>query len=158
MPNRYDVRPATLDDVNAVAALLRPEDVDELKAYNSELDAHEGVLLAFRLSAHTWVGTINDEPACLFGVYEPKYFGTIGCPWFRGSTRMAGHTMAFLRASRGVVAGLLDHYTLLSNAVDASNRKAIQWLEWLGFEVDDELIYLPGSDTAFRRYRKRSGK
>jgi hypothetical protein len=158
MPSRYDVIPATREAVLEIAQNLRDEDVDEVKAYDEGQDPHDALMRNFDLSTHTWVGTIDGQPACIFGVYAPNYFSTVAHPWFRGSDRMEGHSLAFLRRCKTVLAGLQAQYETLANVVDASNTKAIQWLEWMGFTVDEDLTYLVGSPTAFRRYRIRSVK
>lgn len=158
MLSRYDVIPATREAILFLAANLRDEDVDEIKSYDEDVDATEAFIRNFENSTHCWVGTIDGVPACAFGVYEPNYFSSTACPWFRGSTKLRGHSVGVLRKSKEVLSWLSAHYSLLTNVVDASNTKAIQWLEWLGFSVDEMLTYLPGSDTAYRRYRIRSVK
>lgn len=152
MPDRYDVIPATVEHAREIASLLRPEDVTDIESYRPGVDATGALLECFYASANVWAGTIDGEVACLYGAAQPKYFVPIAYPWFRGSVRMKGHERAFLRRSKEHVAAIAAYYGELRNLVDARNTKAVNWLEWLGFRVDEGLNYLPGNPTPFRFY------
>jgi hypothetical protein len=156
MPSRYDIIPATEETVRSVANNLRPRDYDDMQSYLKDLDYGERVMNSFRRSKHCWVVTIDGIPAAVFGVFEnpEQFINSVGHPWFRGTHRMKGHETAFLRRGRKVLRQLLSSYYLeLRNAVDAGASDTIRWLEWMGFTVDDDLIYLNFSgDTPMRRY------
>lgn len=158
MPRRYDVIPATIEHVRELANLLRPEDVDDIDSYRPGENASEVLVECFRASTDVWAGMIDGKPACLFGALQPKYFVPIANPWFRGSERLRGHELAFLRLSRKYVKRLAAHYGELRNLVDANNAKAINWLEWLGFDVEEKTFYFPGNPIAFRPYSLKGVK
>ena len=152
MSVRYDVIPATLETIKAVARNLRADDVDEIQASETELDAQSYLVCSFHKSVHAWVGTADGVPILAFGVFQRSWTDDIAFPWFYGTTMLRRHRFAFLRQGRQYLDGIRKVYPVLRNAVDASNTKAIQWLEWLGFTVEDSIVHLPGCTTPLRRY------
>jgi hypothetical protein len=152
MPSRYDVIPATPETMAAVAEHLRAQDFDEIQASETDLDARDYLIASFHKSSHAWVATADGVPILAFGVFQRSWHDPVAFPWFYGTTHLRKHRAAFLRGCKPYLDGLRSTYPNLRNAVDAGNAKAIQWLEWLGFTVDEDIVYLPGCTTPLRRY------
>ncbi len=153
----YTIERAVGDDALFVAAHLRPQDLQELAA-TSGLAPEVSLLRSLEVSRDTNVGKIDGRPACLFGVYSPTVLTAHGHPWFYGTTLLEGHERAFLRRCRPWVAEMGQRYGTLLNWVDARNRKAILWLRWLGFDVDEATIPAGPHGLPFHPYRYEGAK
>lgn len=116
-----------------VVEVARPEDVDELFAASLMTPAQVAEL--GRERGEAWVGVVEGEPVCVFGVVRPSLLSTDGWPWMVGTDRLPFRGRAFLEGSREVVAEMRCRFPVLRNFVDARNSRAIRWLKWLGFTI-----------------------
>lgn len=159
MRDGYDVIPATEEAIRVVAKNLRGVDRRDISAY-STVDPESQVVADWAMSTRAWVGTFRRQPLCAFGVLvAPGVMASHAMPWFRGTRQMEPHWREVVRMSRHVVLRLLDDYETLSNFIDAGSSGAIRWLEWSGFNVDPEILKLPGvCGVPVRRYWARRAK
>lgn len=72
------------------------------------------------------------EPVAIFGMRRLTVMGASAEVWCFGTRAIDRHRMAFLRASRAVVAEMHELNPMLTNQVDANDHEAIKWLSWLG--------------------------
>lgn len=134
MASRFEVYPATPELLEEIAGQARPADIAELWA-SAHVTPLEAIKRAAALSQETWVATCDGWPICAFGVVPVSASTGLGAPWMVGTKRIEWCARGFLRASRGVVEQMLWKWPRLVNYVDSRNRKAILWLQWLGFEI-----------------------
>lgn len=135
----FSFRPVSDKDVWPVAEAMRGDDAQELAA--SGLSKREGLLQSMALSTFAFTFFLCGEMAGMWGVW-PAFppttaLGTepvVGV-WLLTTTAVDRHPKAFLKASRAVLASLLDKYPALVNVVDARYERAIRWARHLGFEV-----------------------
>lgn len=139
---RIQIRPATADDVTFLAPRLRAADRFEVLA-STGLDPARSLQLAFELSDQVWTGTADGVPGAMFGVSSMDPLTGAGVPWLLGSDLVEENAIAFLRASRRIVDGMRQEYTLLENYVDARNVASIGWLQWLGFDIHEQAPFGP---------------
>lgn len=145
------IRPATPEDIIAIAARVRPADRDELRAsVNHSPEQAMGAGLRYSDAAMT--GFIDGEPVCMWGVVRESLICNMGVPWMVATTLLDVHAPTFLRHCRGPVMELLDDYDMLINHVDARNRRAIAWLKWLGFDVEKEPAPFGLAQLPFHRF------
>ena len=137
---KITIRPAIKEDIHAIASHIRPADADELwsAAYATPTEAMTSGL---RDSEESYTGLIDDVPVCMWGVSLESLIGNVGMPWMVATTMADEHAMTFLRQCRKDVTGVLSKYKKLFNHVDARNTKAIAWLKWLGFAVEEPAPY-----------------
>lgn len=122
------------EHVPLITADVRQADIDELYAA-SEITPELAMWKGLAVSTHAWVGFIDHEPVCMFGVVPRSVLSGRGIPWMIGTNALDRHAAEFLKGCRPQVAEMRSVYNLLENYVDARNTKAIRWLRWLGFEI-----------------------
>lgn len=131
---------ATLEHAEAMAPLMRAEDLAEIQAcgYPDALTAlREGV----QISRYAWAATFDGEVGALFGVVAEE--GGIDRIWFLTAQAFARHPMAFARVARSVMVDLLAHSAQLMNYIDCRYSAAMRWAKWLGFTIEEPKPYGP---------------
>lgn len=136
------IRTATLEDINCLAANLRPADLEEIKA-SSTLPPHQALINSLKTSTHVWTGFVDGELTCVMGVGPRCAISQEGTPWMIGTPAIDRHAVTFLRHCRDVLQQMLSAYPYLRNYVDMRNTKSIRWLKWLGFTIQDPVLYGP---------------
>lgn len=154
MGHKYAVIEATLEHVERMAPNMRQADVEEIEA-SSGLDPYSALRRGFSCSSHAWTGTVDGEPACMFGVVPVSMMGSVGVPWMLGTDLVEQHATAFLRRNKPYVKQMSAAYNHLINYVDDRNVKAIQWLEWLGFTMSEPQQF-GYKRMPFRRFEMRT--
>lgn len=77
--------------------------------------------------------------------------------WMLGSEGITKHWRSFLRGSEEVIKLLQGHYESIENYVPADHVDTVMWLQWCGFEFDDNL-YDVSSHTMLRFIRCKKGE
>ena len=132
--------PATIEHAKKMAPLTRDADREELWAasYQRPLDAMQ---MGLDFSDDAFVGCIDGEPIVMWGVALESLVGKIGIPWMIATKQLDDVAIIFLRRCRGPVLEMLSNYGKLINYVDARNKRAVRWLKFLGFEIEDPKPY-----------------
>jgi hypothetical protein len=155
---QVEVVPATDELAAQLVASMRQADVAEVLAHGFDAPA-TAVAESIRKSAHAFAMLINGEVAAVFGVgpVEPPEdgFPACCCIWALTSRTVDKHPRAFARASRPIVAALVDHCGTVWNYVDARYTTAVRWLEWLGFRVGAAVPFGPNGEP-FHPFTKRT--
>lgn len=140
MPVKAEVLPLVDGDIEAIAAIVREADRDEIEgALGIPIDyaIREGA----RQGAQKIV--INGDVVAVFGCAVHCLLTDVAVPWMVSTVHIEPRFRAFLRISANEVAKMhVKHQTLL-NYVDVRNTVAIRWLEWLGFEFSEPEPYGP---------------
>lgn len=126
----YDVRPATLADVQWLAPRLRGDDVREIRAASGQTPL-EALTGAYHASSTCYAIEFHGELAALFGA-APTPDPTLGSVWLLGSDAVERNAIRFLRESRQWIDRLHESYPILFNYVDARNTLHLKWLKWIG--------------------------
>lgn len=116
-----------------VVEAARPEDIREL--WDGSLLSPAEVLDLGSHRGEAWVGVVDGEPVCVFGVARGSLLSGEGWPWMIGTDRLPFRGRAFLEGSREVVAEMRRRFPVLRNFVDERNYRAVRWLKWLGFTI-----------------------
>lgn len=138
------LEPAAASHVRECLNSLCDEDRAELAA--------AGVVDAQAMLEGQAVTAVLDGERCvaLFGVNVHQ---GAGIPWMLTSTAMAQAERASVaRSAMCVVAGMRRDFGHLVNWVHAENRRAVRFIEWLGFTVEPEPV---GPGGAFRLFHWR---
>lgn len=137
---RYQIIPANQAHVEAMLPFVRQADRDEvLASAGKPIESLLGECV--RTSVSAWVGLVDGEPICLFGLASPSLLSDTGIPWMIGTDGIDQYSKAFLRRSLWVVAMWRSDYPVLRNWVDVRNKTAIRWLRWLGFTLNEPEPY-----------------
>jgi hypothetical protein len=66
-----------------------------------------------------------------------------GVVWLTGTDLINDAPIEFLRLSRLVLEEMLQVYGHLWNYADSRHTKALQWLQWLGFDIYEPILIGP---------------
>lgn len=134
------VRAARMYDVAQLAHLLRPDDIEEIKAA-SGLDPEAALYLGVKLGKPSL--TFVDPEGGVAGMFgaTPTNDPMVGAVWLMSSDAIEKYPMHFLRRCRPWIDKLNDAYPVLTNYVDARNIVHIKWLKWLGFSFTRLIPY-----------------
>lgn len=133
---RIEVRQASVRDMIYVAKRLRDADRMEIAAATL-MDPKHIMMATYWHSPIHLCGTVDDEPVVVFGVATTSLLSDVGQPWMLATDKIEEHQMAFLRRCRHYVEDWRGQFSCLENVVDARNLKAILWLDWLGFTLEE---------------------
>lgn len=147
-------RKATHEDALAVAALLRDEDAAEMIGLGYAT-ATEGVTESLKDSVSAWtILAVTGEPLAIFGYAVSNVISKEAHPWLVTTRHVDANRVAFARASRQFVAFLRDEFAFLENWVDARYSRCVEWLLWLGFDVE-AAAPIPPTQMHFHRFTMR---
>lgn len=121
--------------IKYIARNCREQDRKEIYL-QSMLKPFDAIDAAVENSVACWVGTFRSEPIVIFGVCRESLLGDMGVPWLIGTPEIENHQVAFLRHSRKYFVRMAKAFPRLENYVWVGNKSAIQWLKWLGFNMD----------------------
>lgn len=87
------------------------------------------------LSSHAWAGLVNGSVVCMWGVAPTSLMAGEGVAWLLGSDLIDQYRRAFVKAHARSLPAVLECYSHVFNHVDARYTKSVEWLRWLGFEI-----------------------
>lgn len=136
---KAEVLPLLESDVEAVAAIVRQADRDEIE---EALQIPIAAAIRDGISGHKASKIVVDgDVVAVFG--DAPHSDGVGVPWLISTIHVERHARAFLRVCRPEVAEMLTRSAFLLNFVDVRNTAAIRWLEWLGFTFGEPEPYGP---------------
>lgn len=143
------IREAVPADALALAADLRPQDAEEIRAMRgAAVDLAEAIRHSIAISSHAWTAYAGPNIAMVGGVAPIGSLlgGNIGSPWLLGSSIMFQRPGALTRTGRRYVAFMHTIYPELRNLIDHRNAVSIAWLRRLGFSIHTDEPVLCGPD------------
>ncbi len=125
------VRSVTQADIDYVAAHMRPEDVEEVRAASGVTPL---VALTLGVKSATVSFTLHNEGdiVAIGGVTEDPADPLTGHVWLLATPHLEKWGMRFLRHGLTVTRALNNRWPILTNWVDCRNAIHIRWLRWLG--------------------------
>lgn len=122
-------------DVSWIASRLREADRRELIASTGEDPA---VALAASMALGSClVAECDREPVAVLGLPVISLLPKTGIPWMVGTDWLDEHPAVFGRYSSVIIDNWMSRVDRMSNYVDSRNVKAIDWLSWLGFDIEE---------------------
>jgi nitrogenase molybdenum-iron protein alpha/beta subunit len=152
MPKK-EIVSTTVAHIEELAKTMRKCDADEVWA-SGHMTPLEALQRGVALSEESFTGLMDGKVVCIFGVSTVTPFSRDGVPWLLASDLINETQHTFLRVNRVYVNEIKKRYASLENYVDCRNIKAIKWLKWLGFELDEPAPYGP-DNMLFRRFSYR---
>jgi hypothetical protein len=123
--------------VEAVAMDLRVSDFDELFAATGKSPYYD-VVDSWVMSHRRWVVfNKNDQAVAVLGVRAEAMFSDYGIPWLLGTKGLDKMKKFFVKYSKMIINEIKKDFKFLYNYVDTRYLKAIRWLLWCGFTVED---------------------
>lgn len=137
---RILVRKTTVDDVEYLINNIREADRLEIVAVTGQ-PHFESIIRAVQYCDEAWTGLIDDKIIAVFGVHVISYVTGSGVPWLLSTRHVEEHPRTFLKYCKPVFKKLCVGLDSLVNYVDERNVLAKQWLQWLGFKLDDPVPF-----------------
>lgn len=95
------------------------------------------------LSQQLWVGAIDGELICAWGLIPPTLLSDRAYLWMYHTPAIEAHKFIFVRRSQIAVEEMLTRYARIMGHVLVGNEPAKRWLRWLGarfVDHDEKLI------------------
>lgn len=129
------IRPPQAGDIERLAVSMAQIDVAECRAAGH--GPWQALSRARDESHMVWTGEINGWPHAMFGVVPLSLATGRGAPWFLGSETARTQGRALLKFAPIYLQTMETLYPRLEGHVAERNRRAIRWLRYLGFVVED---------------------
>lgn len=137
----YKARPATKDDIGAIAASMRPADQEEVRVLANQ-SPFEALDHSYHFSTLCRTLCYQDQPLIMYGTTDIGDNSAI--VWGLGSSLLDDHVTGFLRMSRPEVQILQGSYDKIFNFVHSKNELHLKWVEFVGFELLDPMPHESG--------------
>lgn len=136
------IKSGFLDQADHIASHLRKQDYQEI--YRSTGRCPKSITnKSWKISDLKWITFFKREPVALSGVVDGE--NNTGIPWMVATDKFHNNEVEsfFLNNCRKYVTDifLFKDYNLLKNCIDAKNTKALKWLEWCGFTLEEEMPF-----------------
>lgn len=119
-----------------LATTMRENDVRELAACG--LTPLSGLLQSLRVSQHAFTMLYDDTVGAMFGVAASgEGLAQLNQFWFLTGHLFAEKPLAFVKASRRLLAALLEEYAVLVNVIDARHDDALRFARAMGAELGE---------------------
>lgn len=132
---------AAAEDVAPIAAAARPADVAEAWA-GSRSTVAAALEEGLRTSTLAYTFHMDGRPVAMVGVRPYSELGGVGIVWMLGTSdldRMEARR-AILELGPAAISHLRRRYPrMLFNFVDAANVRAVRFLRWAGFTLQDTI-------------------
>lgn len=142
MTIKYKIVPATFEHAVELANTMSHSDKRELLAVGAH-SPFQALLQSIAASRYASSGLADGRVVCMFGIATATTLSFCGVPWMLGAEELPDHSLRFLRLNRGYIRAAQQEFTALANFVDARNERSIRWLQWLGFELEQEAPFGP---------------
>ena len=93
-------------------------------------------------SAQLYVGLINNEFVCAWGLIPPTLLADYAYLWLYHTDAVKDNTFLFVRNSQRVVEQMLMQYPTIIGHTDIRNPQSMRWLRWLGAKFDKPAGFL----------------
>jgi hypothetical protein len=133
---KIEVRRYQDGDGQHVARNMRDDDKREI-AYFAMLRPWPAVRMTIAHAEAAWAGTRDGEVGCIFGINRKGVFSDIGVPWLLGTPLLDLHSKRLLKESRVYYERMERAFPKMENWVLAENKRSVQWLSWLGFDMHE---------------------
>lgn len=149
------VETASAKHVPLLLAGLSPVIAGELKNLYPAMTLEECILKAFEVAAEADAFYVDDDLVAIAGVTVPSILGGSAFPWLLPHVEHVNKwRYQFLSASKLWINEVLRKYPVLENFGTVDNKKAIQWLKWVGFKMGP-VININGHDYVSYRLARQ---
>lgn len=95
--------------------------------------------LNLAITYRSWVGLVDGEAACAWGVIPATFLSDQAYLWLWHNDLVKAHKFIFVRSSQRVVEVILQKFPLLCGYVNSDNEDSVRWLRWLGAEFGEPI-------------------
>jgi hypothetical protein len=91
-------------------------------------------------STRAFVGLIDGEVACLWGMHAKTLLADAVYLWMVTTAAAEAHPFVFVRHSQRMKEAILEEYGTIEGHVFVDNAVSAKWLKWLGAELEESSI------------------
>lgn len=84
------------------------------------------------LSQYVWVGRVEREIVCAFGVIPPCILSTKAYLWSVTTDKVDEHKFLFVRHSQRMIEKIHREFPIIIGHANPEDKRSIRWLTWLG--------------------------
>lgn len=84
------------------------------------------------LSATAWLGKIDGETACIWGLIPPSILSEQAYLWLFTTELVESHKFMFVRWSQRFLEVMHKDYPVIVGHCEIGNARAMSWIKWLG--------------------------
>lgn len=141
MAAEVTVRPAVEADY-AIGQRLRFMDRRECELMG--VAGPTGVRLSSARSVACWACEVDGEVVSVFGISRREAGSPVGIPWLLGTDGMDDMTpVQLMRAAFPILERMARVFPRMENFIWVENKVSIDWLTWLGFDMDEPAPHGP---------------
>ena len=85
-----------------------------------------------RASLEIWIGSIDEELLCMWGLIPPTLLSDQAYLWLHTTEAAKGHEFVLVRRSQIELAKMLKRFPLIVGHCEVGEVRSIRWLKWLG--------------------------
>ena len=90
------------------------------------------MLKALDQSLVSWMGRVDGEVVCVWGLIPPTILSSQAHLWLLTTDKVEGHQFLFVRYSQLMVEKMLEDFEMLVGKCNVNQHKSIKWVRWLG--------------------------
>lgn len=144
----------TMEMVHFIAEDMRQDDKNEIWASANHTPL-EALIDGWKVSDRTAIATVNDKPCVMFGLVVDNILSGTGVLWMLGANESLNYKREFLTQTPAVIEEMLEVCPMLYNYVHIKNKASIRWLKWLGFTLEEPIVYGIEKELFHKFYIKR---
>lgn len=148
------VRKPTMEDVEYLINHVRPEDIEEVAAFDGST-IRKSLEETPDLLGNSEVWEVDGKVVAIFGVTPIEEYEGVGLIWMMATSDFEKYSMMFAVRCKKVVEDMIDGYEFVYNYAHSKNEKSIAWLKWLGFKTYDPVQIGPRGEMFTRFEMKR---
>lgn len=90
-------------------------------------------------SSRVWIGANDEKILATWGLVPPTLLSDSAYLWLYVTKHMDEHVFLFIRHSKRAVESMLKEFPTIYGHTLCSNKRALQWLRWLGAEFGEPI-------------------
>lgn len=90
-------------------------------------------------STRVWAGLIDERLVAMWGLIPPTLMSDTAYLWLVTTKHLAQHQFLFIRYSQRAIDAMLEDYEEIVGHCLIENRRAQQWLRWLGAKFGEPI-------------------
>ena len=151
---KYEIRPATLEDVSWVGKHACPEDREECAELHGSAERLPSKLRQCWLASSGYRFTVflKGQRLAVFGVAKPALLGGKSRPWMIAACDKKPHARFVLQCGKNAVAIWRTEFEFLENYVSIKQEATVRWLKRLGFQFSEAKPYGVNKALFYRFY------
>lgn len=99
----------------------------------------ETIHRSIRNSTRIWAGLVGPDLVAMWGLIPPTLMSDTAYLWLITTAHLRQHQFVFIRHSQRAVEAMLAEYPEIVGHTLIENRRAQQWLRWLGAKFGDPI-------------------